>query len=349
MEGSEPETTHLEISHDLHKHAANGDTQMVISILSNNDSEELLHNEGPRQNTPLHLAILYRHKDTAKALVQRGASLTMLNACGDMPISYCCDGEMLKTLLSNTSLHNQEPREVKSLGQTTNIDTGAVDATGKSILHYASLHLKKTKSRYLFSQLISMARSEHLLLEDKDGATFLGTAAKEGNKTAILALKRSIDFIETEVQKKLINGEVGITALMHGKRDFFDKLVALSKVSPAKVKITLSDLLKKINEVALQKLKDDTRKLEKEETKNVTMNINSMEQELDMPGSTEKELEMPGSMEQELRMLGDPDGLPTYLALYAEKDEVFKFLLESRLLTENQWDEEYKHTCLHYV
>ena len=55
------------------------------------------------------------------------------------------------------------------------------------------------------------------------------------------------------------------------------------------------------------------------------------------------------SMKKEVEMLGGMKGLPTYVALYAEKDEVFKFLLESRLLTENQWDEEYKHTCLHYV
>ena len=297
----------------LHKMAANGDTQMVISILSNNDSEELLHRKGPRQNTPLHLAILYRHKDTAKALVQRGASLTMLNACGDMPISYCCDGEMLKTLLSNTSLHNQEPREVKSLGQTTNIDTGAVDATGKSILHYASLHLKKTKSRYLFSQLISMARSEHLLLEDKDGATFLGTAAKFGNTTTVEALKGAIiDAMDTQTQKALINGEVGMSALMHGHRDFFDQLLALSKASSAKVEITLHYLLEKLKEAADEKLKDDARK-------------------------------------EEVKKLGVEKGLPTYLALYAKKYVVFEFLLDTGLLTVNQRDMEHKRTCLHWA
>ena len=358
MEGSAPEITELGGIHDLHKHAANGDTQMVMSILSNNGSENLLHVEGPRKNTPLHLAILYRHKDTAKALVEMGASLTILNACGDMPISYFCDGEMLKTLLScpyNTFLHNQEHMEANASGKTPNMNIGAVDATGKSILHYASMHLRKTKSRHLFSQLIFLACSEHLLLRDKDGATFLETAAKEGNKTAILALKWSIDAIDTKTQEALINGEVGMTTLMHGQRDFFDKLVALSKVSPAKVKITLDDLLQKLNKVALQKLKDDTRKLEKEETTNVTMNIDSMEKELKKPGSMEQELDMPGSMvnidsmEQELGMLGGPNVLPTYLALYAEKDEVFKFLLESGLLTENQRDEEYKRTCLHWA
>ena len=133
MEGSTPEITELGGIHDLHKHAANGDTQMVMSILSNNGSENLLHVEGPRKNTPLHLAILYRHKDTAKALVEMGASLTILNACGDMPISYCCDGEMLKTLLScpyNTFLHNQEHMAANSSGKTTNPNIGTVDATG---------------------------------------------------------------------------------------------------------------------------------------------------------------------------------------------------------------------------
>ena len=186
MEGSAPEITELGGIHDLHKHAANGDTQMVMSILSNNGSENLLHVEGPRKNTPLHLAILYRHKDTAKALVEMGASLTILNACGDMPISYCCEGKMLKTLLScpyNTFLHNQEHMAANSWGKTPNMNIGAVDATEKSILHYASMHLRKTKSRHLFSQLIFLACSEHLLLRDKDGATFLETAAKEGNKT----------------------------------------------------------------------------------------------------------------------------------------------------------------------
>ena len=103
------------------------------------------------------------------------------------------------------------------------------------------------------------------------------------------------------------------------QRDFFDQLVALSIVSPAKVKITLADLLQTLKHAALRKLEDDASK-----------DMDSMEQ-------------------QELEMLGGNKGLPTYVALYAEKDEVFKFLLESRLLTENQWDEEYKRTCLHYV
>lgn len=41
--------------------------------------------------------------------------------------------------------------------------------------------------------------------------------------------------------------------------------------------------------------------------------------------------------------------LPTYLALYANKHQVFKFLLESNIISINQWDYRYKRTCLHWA
>ena len=81
------------------------------------------------------------------------------------------------------------------------------DSLGRSILHYAALYLKKARSMSLISTLMSMARSEHLLLRDKDGATFLGTAAKFGNTTTVEALKGAIiDAMDTQTQKALING-----------------------------------------------------------------------------------------------------------------------------------------------
>ena len=107
----------------LHDMAANGDTQMVLSIL-NDDTEELLDHGGPRNNTALYLAILYRQKDTARALVERGVSLTILNDDGDMPITYCLsDREMLEMLLCvaiphNSWLHSQKTWNTDSLGRS---------------------------------------------------------------------------------------------------------------------------------------------------------------------------------------------------------------------------------------
>ena len=299
----------------LHDMVADGNTQVVLSILNEDIDGGLLHRGGLRNNTALHLAILYRQKDTARALVERGASLTILNEDGDMPISYCYDHEMFEMLMLMTIPHNSG---------LDGEETWNRDSLGRSILHYASLYLKEARSMSLISKLISMAGPAHLLLRDKHGATFLGIAAMVGNSTVLEALKgRTMDAIDIETQKALIDGEVGIAALMHGQRDFLDQLVALSIVSPAKVKITLAELLEKLRKAALRKLEDDA-----------SMDFFTMDKD---------------SMEQELGMLGGKKGLPTYVALYAEKDEVFKFLLESRLLTENQWDEEYKHTCLHYV
>ena len=223
----------------LHDMAANGDTEKVRTILNEHTDGGLLDRGGPGNNTALHLAIWYGHKDTAKALVKRGAKLTILNDDGDMPITYCSsDPEMLEKLLlvattHKSGLHNQV--------------TWNTDSLGRSILHYASLYLKEARSMSLISKLISMAGPAHLLLRDKHGATFLGIAAMVGNSTVLEALKgRTMDAIDIETQKALIDGEVGIAALMHGQRDFLDQLVALSIVSPAKVKITLAELLEKL-------------------------------------------------------------------------------------------------------
>ena len=41
------------------------------------------------------------------------------------------------------------------------------------------------------------------------------------------------------------------------------------------------------------------------------------------------------TIEEKLKKIGE--GLPIYVALYAEKDEVFRFLLEMEVVTENQW------------
>ena len=227
-----PESSRTTPMNDLYDMAAKGDTPMVLSILKKD--KKLLDRGGPGNNTALHLAIWYGHKDTAKALVKRGASLTILNDEGKMPISYCSsDPEMLETLLlaataCESGLHWQA--------------TWKTDSLGRSILHYASLYLKEARSMSLIRKLMSMATSEQLLLRDEHGATFLEAAAKFGNSTVVEALKGSIiHAMDTQTQKALINGEVGMSALMHGHRDFFDQLLALSKV-----KITLADLLKNL-------------------------------------------------------------------------------------------------------
>ena len=62
----------------LHDMAANGDTEKVRTILNEHTDGGLLDRGGPGNNTALHLAIWYGHKDTAKALVKRGAKLTIL-------------------------------------------------------------------------------------------------------------------------------------------------------------------------------------------------------------------------------------------------------------------------------
>ena len=298
----------------LHDMVADGNTQVVLSILNEDIDGGLLHRGGLRNNTALHLAILYRQKDTARALVERGASLTILNEDGDMPISYCYDHEMFEMLMLMTIPHNSG---------LDGEETWNRDSLGRSILHYASLYLKEARSMSLISKLISMAGPAHLLLRDKHGATFLGIAAMVGNSTVLEALKgRTMDAIDIETQKALIDGEVGMAALMHGHRHFFDELVALSKASSAKVEITLHYLLQTLKDATLRKLKDDA----------------SVDSTMDKD-----------SMKQELEMLSGPKGLPTYVALYAEKDEVFKFLLETGLLTENQWDTEHKRTCLHWA
>ena len=108
----------------LHKMAANGDTQMVVSILNEVTDGGLLDLGGPRNNTALHLAILYRQKDTARVLVEHGATLTILNDDGDMPITYCLsDREMLEMLLCvaiphNSWLHSQKTWNTDSLGRS---------------------------------------------------------------------------------------------------------------------------------------------------------------------------------------------------------------------------------------
>ena len=118
--------------------------------------------------------------------------------------------------------------------------------------------------------------------------------------------------MDTQTEEALINGEVGMSALMHGHRDSFDQLIALSKASSVKVEITLEYLLAKLKQSADEKLKDDARK-------------------------------------EEVETLGVEKGLPTYLALYAKKYVVFEFLLDTGLLTVNKWDTEHKRTCLHWV
>ena len=54
------------------------------------------------------------------------------------------------------------------------------------------------------------------------------------------------------------------------------------------------------------------------------------------------------SLKKQLDKIGKAS-LPTYVALYAEKDEVFRFLLETGLLTLNQCDDEHGRTCLHWA
>ena len=299
-----PESLHTELMNNLHKMATIGDTKMVLSVVDEG-TEGLLDRGDSRNNTALHLAIWYGHKDTAKALVKRGASLTILNDEGKMPISYCSsDPEMLETLLlaataCESGLHWQA--------------TWKTDSLGRSILHYASLYLKEARSMSLIRKLMSMATSEQLLLRDEHGATFLEAAAKFGNSTVVEALKGSIiHAMDTQTQKALINGEVGMSALMHGHRDFFDQLLALSKASSAKVEITLEYLLAKLKQATDEKLKDDAKK-------------------------------------EEVETLGVEKGLRTYLALYGKKYVVFEFLLDTGLLTVNQRDMEHKRTCLHWA
>ena len=142
-----------------------------------------------------------QQQDKARALVEHGASLTILNDDGKMPITYCTNGEMFEMLLLTNDAFLHMP------------ETWNTDSYGRSILHYASSYLKEARSKPLISKLMSMARSEHLLLRDKDGATFLETAAMVGNTTVVEALKGSItDAMDTHTQRALINGEVGMRA-----------------------------------------------------------------------------------------------------------------------------------------
>ena len=294
---------------------------MVISILAQSihDKERLLRLEGPKKNTALHLAVLYRHKDTAKALVEHGASLTIHNEYNDMPISYCTDSKMLQTLLSTprttSATNNQSGLQApaNSLCTIPKEDIGKMDAIKKSILHYASLHLKQKKSTDAFSKWISMASPGQLLRRDKDGATFLDIAAMVGNTRVLEALQRGIDPTNPEVRaavRDMINGEIGLSALMKGHKGFVDQLVASSKMIAVDVKINV----KALTEALLVEI---------------------------------AQTHGPATA-TELRTIAD-NSLPTYVALYADKYEAFEFMVESRLLTENQSDEEKKRTCLHWA
>ena len=54
------------------------------------------------------------------------------------------------------------------------------------------------------------------------------------------------------------------------------------------------------------------------------------------------------SLKKQLEKIGN-GSLPTYVALYADKVDVFHFLLETGLLTENQCDDDHGRTCLHWA
>ena len=195
----------------------------------------------------------------------------------------------------------------------------------------------ESESVPLFSRLISQACSSSdrcLLLQDEEGDTFLGTAAKEGNTTALNALDHAgIHDVEAALRKLLVNGEVALTALMHGQRHFFDQLRALGKRISADVVITLESVCTKVIEAAHQKVDDDAAKDKADEGF-----IN---------GGSAKKIYVK-SLKKQLEKIGKAS-LPTYVALYADKDEAFRFLLETGLLTENQCDDEHKRTCLHWA
>ena len=317
---------------DLHRAAGNGDVAKLKSLLtsapSSSSSSFINTQAGSKKNTPLHISILFRNKEITRLLIDSGACVTHLNADSAMPISYCNDRDIFATILSFVLNYRKNSDNNKNMENIW----GVVDYKGRNILHYAaSIH--GCDRADLISDLIFTTNSgDDLIRKDEDGATFLDIAAREGNTAVLEALKKNMDSnihnVNADTRKTLINGhQVGVTALMHNHREFFDELLGLGKV-----KITLENIWLNLQEVVGSSVADRA-------AENSNSNVSSR-------GSGSGSAAHYPTI-KELKKIGE--SLPTYVALYAEKDEVFRFLLEREVVTETQWDDEKKRTCLHWA
>ncbi|KAI5081391.1 hypothetical protein GOP47_0004574 [Adiantum capillus-veneris] len=183
--------------------------------------------------TPLHLAVIFGHKEVVRFLVSEGANLFIFDEEEMFPVSFCKDPSMFDALLSYYKSHPTSFNEGKI--------TEWVDAERRTILHYTAEHGSDLD---VIVRLITEANPDHLYDKDKHDDSFLHVAAKSGNMKVLQALKKfdseDIDMVRllTNAERDCVNSP-GMYALLYDHREFFDELLTMGKVE-----ITLSCIIK---------------------------------------------------------------------------------------------------------
>ena len=268
-------------------------------------------------NTPLHLAVLHGHKHVADLLVAAGASLTLRNDKNVMPLGCCKDPGMFQTLFS--LLSNDDKRIEKEMSISIAAAVGCHPC--KTIMHYAALHCTDER---LINKLLLKA----LPNPPPDNQSSIQVSTQESNHERNKLCQRFLEQLDEEgnpflhkagkhmlkvVQKGLIEFEHQrkFTELLIANCGFYDALILNRPLFDAS--ITLESIMKKLKPTIANYLLYEERG-------------------------------------EELMKQGWTTSLPTYLALYLGKHEVFHFLMDSSLgFTLNQWDAQKKRTCLHWA
>ena len=279
-------------------------------------SASILPDEGS-YNRPLHLAVLHGHKEVAARLVEAGASLTLENDKNMMPLGLCKDPEMFQTLLS--LLSNDDQRFENEMNKSI-----ANGYPCKTIMHYAALHCMDVS---LIEKLLLKALPNPLSYNQSSIQGSNQARNQSSNQERNKSCKIFLEQVDEEGNPFLHKaGNPMLNVVFKGliesehKRKFTELLIANCGFYEAPI----------LNRPLLDGL--------------ITLQSIMGKLELELRNYKSKE------ERDELLEQGWTTSLPTYLALYLGKHEVFHFLMDSNLgLTLNQWDTQKKRTCLHWA
>ncbi|BFZ20950.1 hypothetical protein BsWGS_23989 [Bradybaena similaris] len=190
--------------------ARHGKEEIIMHLLIDNERED-----GKRVNvnckgreksnrgwTPLHLAAYFGHPAAVRVLLEFGAGVNILNACGESGLhlaAYTGREEVVGLLLqhgADTNILNTQGQTPRDVAKTQHIVDmiNAAESTASLRMESEFLEAAATGESEMLSQLLNQSRSLKINTQDAYGNSALHLAALRGHgPAAVLLLQHGID------------------------------------------------------------------------------------------------------------------------------------------------------------